>query len=129
LSKLRRFLEEKANSGVAQVRVRTVLAMLDEELKARRGGAKNGRVTISPDDLLGAAEVAELLRVDRTRPSKWMMTKKPDGSPKPPTTFGPDKVPFPQPFAKPQSGPIWLRSQVEPFIPWVEERRRHGARD
>jgi hypothetical protein len=117
---LRDWLEEKRVKGVKQVRVTSVLDKLDEAVAAERTRSaavpsRNGKVTITPGDLLGAWEVAELLQVDRTRPSKWRLNK---------TTFGPDKVPFPEPFVDPKTGPIWLRSQIEPLIPFVEERRR-----
>lgn len=122
---LREWLQEKRDKGVKQVRVTSVLDKLDEEQQKtpprRSRGARNGKATISGDDLLGAWDVAALLKVDRTRPSKWKLNH---------TTFGPDKIPFPEPFAvisknKGEHGtPIWLRSQIEPLIPFVEERRR-----
>lgn len=117
---LREWLEDKRVKGVKQVRVTSVLERLDEEHQSpprKSGRLRNGRVTITADDLLGAAEVAQLLRVDRTRPSKWKLNR---------TTFGPDKVPFPDPFVDLKTGPIWLRSQIEPLIPFIEDRRRTG---
>lgn len=122
---LRAWLEEKLASGVAQVRVSSALGKLAEaeaaeqaERAAHKSAApgRNGKVTITSEDLVGAWEVSQLLQVDRTRPSKWRLNK---------TTFGPDKVPFPAPFADLKTGPVWLRSQVEPLVPFVEERRRN----
>jgi hypothetical protein len=121
---MRHWLEEKHAKGVKQVRVSTALEKLKESeaAVARRvaqptGGKPNGngRVTITDGDLMGASEVAEFLGVDRTRPSKWRLKN---------TTFGPDKIPFPEPFADLKTGPVWLRSQIESLVPFVEERRR-----
>jgi hypothetical protein len=121
VSLLRTWLEEKADRGVTQVRVSTVLEKLDESeldaLQNRRAatGRADGRVTITPDDLVGVAEIAKILNVDRARPPKWVLKK---------TTFGPDKIRFPAPYRKLATGPVWLRSQIVPLIPLVEERRR-----
>lgn len=118
---MREWLVAKREADVKQVRVTSVLSHLDEaeerERKRRRAprASRNGRTTILPEDLLGAFEVSELLGVDRARPWKWRQNG---------TTFGPDKVPFPAPFAELQTGPVWLRSAVEPFVPWVNARRR-----
>lgn len=114
---LREWLQEQRESGKRQVSISSVMAKLDEDAAALRssGLPRNGRVTITADDLLGAWEVADLLGVDRTRPSKWRLKG---------TTFGPNKLPFPQPFVDPKTGPVWLRSQITPLIPFVEERRR-----
>jgi hypothetical protein len=121
---LREWLSEKRDKGVKQVRVTSVLEKLDEAEAAQRptrsgsGKPRNGKVTITSEDLLGAWEVADLLGVDRTRPSKWKLKG---------TTFGPDKLPFPEPFRDLKTGPVWIRSQIEPLIPFVEERRRIPA--
>lgn len=120
---LREWLSEKHEKGVKQVRVTSVLEKLDEDASAaqrvatqhRSGKPRNGKVTLTSEDLLGAWEVADLLGVDRTRPSKWKLKG---------TTFGPDKLPFPEPFRDLKTGPVWIRSQIEPLIPFVEERRR-----
>jgi hypothetical protein len=119
---LREWLQEKRDKGVQTVRVETVLAKLDDEKKLSR--RRNGRLTVGADELLGAWDVAELLQVDRTRPSKWRING---------TTFGAEKIPFPEPFAvisknEGNGTPVWLRSQIAPLIPFVEERRRPKAR-
>lgn len=116
---LREWLQEKRDKGVKSVRVETVLAKLDDEKKRSRR-SQNGKLTVGADELLGAWDVAELLQVDRTRPSKWRING---------TTFGADKIPFPEPFAvisknEGNGTPVWLRSQIAPLIPFVEERRR-----
>ena len=118
---LRAWLIERLESGSRTISIQKVLAELDareerERVVLKSVGSRNGKVSISPDDLVGAWEVAQLLRVDRTRPSKWRLNN---------TTFGPDKLPFPEPFADLKTGPVWLRSQITPLIPFVEERRRH----
>lgn len=122
---LRAWLEEKRDKGVTQVRVSSALDKLAEAEAAEQAErtahkaavpGRNGKVTITSDDLVGAWEVSQLLQVDRTRPSKWRLNR---------TTFGPNKVPFPAPFADLKTGPVWLRSQIQPLIPFVEERRRH----
>lgn len=111
---LREWLEEHA-ARRGRVSALQVLERLDEEHPVSGRRRANGRVTIEAEDLLGAYEVAALLRVDRTRPSKWRING---------TTFGPDKLPFPEPFSDLKTGPVWLRSQIVPLIPFVEERRR-----
>lgn len=50
----------------------------------------------SADDLVGVAEIAELLAVARN--SAWRYTRRPD---------------FPEPIARPASGPIWRRVDIE----------------
>lgn len=119
LDDLRTFLLEKSDAGVKAVRVKTVLDMVEAAISNGRSPKKRGS-RIQSRDLLGAYEVAALLGVDRTRPSKWMFKG---------TKFGPDRVPFPKPIVELKSGPIWLRSDVEKMIPFVEERRRTRASD
>jgi hypothetical protein len=125
LDGLRTVLEEKQRKGVRQIRISTVLSLYDDAVRAEQEKATNGRRPrgrgrITPDDLLGAVEVARLLNVDRTRPSKWM---------KKGTRFGPKRVLFPEPFRRLESGPVWLRADVEKMIPFVEERRRIHSDD
>lgn len=122
---MRQWLEEKRANDVKQVRVTSVLAWLaaiekrlaenDARRKRRAEAEANGKVTVEPGDLLGAFEVAEFLGVDRTRPSKWRHIG---------TKFGPDAVPFPEPFRELATGPVWLKSEIAPLAPFVEERRR-----
>lgn len=139
LDQLRGVLKEKEARGVKQVRVTSVLAALDEAeretattKRKTNGGAKSRTITVKradivghnakgkpiygPGDLVGSQEAAELLGVDKTRPSKWRING---------TTFGPDKVPFPEPVSEVSTGPIFLRSEVEALRPFVEERRRN----
>lgn len=130
---LRSWLEEKRAADVKQVRVTSVLAKLDEAeaeaqeaaaLEAERalkGISKSNKATVTAHDLMGVVEIADFLRVDRTRPSKWRRPDKDDPSKR--TTFGPDHIPFPEPFAILGMGPVWLRSQIEPLVPFVEARR------
>lgn len=114
MDELRLWLERKIDQGVRDVRVNTVLAKLVESLPdAKRG--RNGTVTIPPGGLVGIHESAEILDVDRSRPSKWRANN---------TKFGPDKLQFPEPIAVLKTGPVFLRSEVEALIPFVEERRR-----
>lgn len=116
------WLEEKARGGVKQVRVSSVLAKIaeaSEPVNGKKRGAHD-KVTITPGDLIGAFEAAELLGVDRTRPSKWRNKG---------TTFGPDKVPFPAPYVELATGPVWLRSEVLSLRPFVEQRRRNKGSD
>lgn len=118
---LLKWLDGKQKSGSKSVSVGSVIQLLRQEMddalhaRSMSGLPKNGKVTITPEDLLGASEVADYLQVDRTRPSKWRKIG---------TTFGPDEIPFPEPYRQLSTGPVWLRSQIEPFIPHVEARRR-----
>lgn len=117
---LREWLSARLADGKRTVSVKQVIEKLDEQMATRRG--KNGKVAVTPDDLLGVFEVAELLNVDRTRPSKWRLKG---------TTFGPDRVPFPEPFAVLRGAtskgdtPVYLRSEIEALRPFVEQRRRN----
>jgi hypothetical protein len=125
LRDLRAELAERQDRGVQQVRIGPLLKRLDEIAASVRSGRRrrNGKLVIGPGDLIGSYEAAQLLKVDRTRPSKWRKVG---------TTFGPDKIRFPEPIAvlegsdpdKPGT-PVYLRSEVEKLIPFVEARRRH----
>lgn len=131
---LREWLREKQDRGVRDVRVVTVLQKMDEEEAAL---AKNGKpspavarkvilnlgdyvnVTEWGDgkvdefgDLIGTAEVAELLDVERSRIGKWIR-----------------RGHMPKPLAQLAAGPVWLRSDIEGLIPWVEEGRRKRGDD
>ena len=63
------------------------------------------------DELLGTAEVAELLHVERPRIGRWLALGK-----------------MPEPIARLRAGPIWWRSQIEAFAPDVESRRKPRKR-
>lgn len=134
-------LKEKEARGVKQVRVTSVLSLLDdverelaEAKRPRNGGAKSkskmvtlrraeiigynekGKPKYGNGDLVGSQEAAALLGVDKTRPSKWRING---------TTFGPDKIQFPEPVSEVSTGPLFLLSEVEALMPFVEERRRN----
>lgn len=63
-------------------------------------------------DLLGTAEAAERLGVERPRIGRWLKSK--NGAP--PVMLSP--------FAQLKSGPVWLRQQIEAMMPARNERRR-----
>lgn len=117
MRELRKWLEEKRDAGVREVRVNTVLKKMKELIPPARRNTRNGRVTIMVNvgEIVGIHEAAEILDVDRSRPSKWRSKG---------TKFGPDRVPFPEPIDELRTGPVFLRSEVEALKPYVEERRR-----
>jgi hypothetical protein len=124
---LRRWLRDKRDRGVTRVSVSVVLEKIDELTTTNASRSASGFVRVGPGDLIGVYEAAKLLGVDRTRPTKWRSFG---------TTFGPDKIKFPEPIAelegapptdptkKPQRIPVFLRAEVEKLQPYVEERRR-----
>ena len=114
--RLARELEaQRRQVALAREETRAVEAVL----LALRDGVTGGmtheqvvrRVVDGGDSLMGTAEVATLLGVERTRIGKWQRVGQ-----------------MPQPIDRLASGPVWLRSQVEPLVARVESRRRGGDR-
>jgi hypothetical protein len=89
---VRDWLVEKAEKGVKQVRITSVI----------------DRLPVPGDTLVGTAEAADILGVERPRIAKWRRNGV-----------------IPTPLADTASGPIWLRSQIEAAIPEAEARRRN----
>jgi predicted DNA-binding transcriptional regulator AlpA len=56
-----------------------------------------------PDDLVGLAEVAAMLKTSRTQANRW--TRQPD---------------FPEPLARLRATPVWRANDVEA---WAKERK------
>lgn len=79
----RAWLQGKADSGVKQVRVASVLERLNAELPPLG------------DELVGTGEAAVLLSVEKPRLAKWIRNGL-----------------VPTPVAILGSGPVWLRSQI-----------------
>lgn len=112
MKSVKNFLREKAASGVKQVRVTTVLGMIEREeassKKLRRQIArqqtKNGTKKL---DLVGTAEAAAILGVERPRIGRWRKSGV-----------------MPEPVAEPAAGPVWHRSQIVAMKPERELRRR-----
>lgn len=105
------FLREKASRGVKDVRVATLLRVVDEA-KASANGESSERLVqeVRSAELLGTAEAAELLGVERPRIGRWR------------------KVGImPEPVADLKSGPVWLRSQIEGVQEERERRRRQPS--
>lgn len=67
---LRESLEQKRAAGVKQIRVTTVIAALDEE-KARNGARPKREKRPKVLDVVGTAELAAILGVERARIGKW----------------------------------------------------------
>lgn len=94
---IRQWAAEKHAKGVKQVRITSLL----ERLTAAHG-----------DTLVGTAEAAEILRVERPRIAKWRRSGV-----------------IPPPLADTASGPIWLRSQILDALPEADARRRAKRSD
>src|SRR5207344_2909822 len=92
LGSVRQWLVEKQDKGVKQVRITSVI----------------DRLPLDDDTLVGTAEAAEILRVERPRIAKWRRNGV-----------------IPTPLADTASGPIWLRSQIEAAVPEADARRRN----
>jgi len=95
LGGVREWLDEKHRRGVKQVRVTSVMDMLPPD----------------NDTLVGTAEAAEILGVERPRIAKWRRNGV-----------------IPAPLADTASGPIWLRSQILAAVPEADARRRNRRR-
>jgi predicted DNA-binding transcriptional regulator AlpA len=61
-------------------------------------------------DLVGTAEAAEILGVERSRIGKWIKRGR-----------------MPKPVARLAAGPVWLTEDIRAMIPWVEQHRRQRA--
>lgn len=119
MTETRRELERLAGEGKKSVPIARVLELLaGDERNVRVVKAKyDGSGLIPVDHLVGNAEAAALLGVDRTRISKWRHSDIQ-------TRFGPDRVLFPSPVLSLTCGPLWDKADVLPLLPFVEERRR-----
>ncbi len=133
MSNLRQWLQEKSARGVRQVRVTTVIAELDAQEQAQEqakanGGARRRRQL----DLVGTAEAAEILGVERPRIGRWLdrctycgaKNMKGEWESRPCTSRRGHRSVMPEPVAKLRSGPVWHRSQIEDFRGGREKRRR-----
>lgn len=138
IEQLRSLLAEKSERGVTQVRIKTVLEALDSlevpdagradeledelaRLKARRASNLVSQVddnretygdVIVKGILVGTAEAAAILGVERPRIGKW-------------TALGR----MPTPVAELAAGPVWHRYDIEAMVPTVESRRRGWRRE
>lgn len=95
---VRGWLKEKVDRGVKQVWASSVLAQIDGELPA------------IGDTLVGTAEAAEMLGVEKPRLAKWRRSGV-----------------VPPPLAELRMGPVWLRSQIEASVEGANARRRGGG--
>ena len=106
--KLREFLQEKRDAGIKQVRVATVLAKMEEDDEAAAALTSNGKPASL--DLVGTAEAAEILGVERPRIGRWRK-------------YGV----MPDPVAELKAGPVWYRTQIVGMKGEREKRRRGTA--
>jgi hypothetical protein len=114
MSSIKEWLLGKKANGIRDVRVNTALGVIEEaEREARRntngGGKRRGRR--KPLDLVGTAEAAEMLGVERPRIGRW----KKSGV-------------LPDPVAELAAGPVWFRDQIEGVLAERERRRRVPAK-
>jgi hypothetical protein len=78
---------------------------------------QDGRVELPPQpdveklDLVGTAEVAEMLGVERPRIARWRARGQ-----------------MPDTVVDLAATPVWRREHIEAMIPWVEANRRHRTR-
>lgn len=70
---------------------------------------KNGKRS-KPPVLVGTAEAADILGVERPRIGRWL-----------------DKGKMPEPLTRLASGPVWDKRDIVAFKPEVEKRRRRRA--
>jgi hypothetical protein len=108
-----RVLRGKQARGARSVRVTTVLNALEVETagelrpKLAKGDRWRGKL-----DLVGTAEAAQILRVERPRIGRWRRAGI-----------------IPEPVAQIAAGPVWFRSQIEAVVDERSRRRRNrGAR-
>jgi hypothetical protein len=103
------WLREKQERGVRDVRVNTVLGKFeeleDEARKSANGRPRRGRR--KKLDLVGTAEAAEILGVERPRIGRWKKSKV-----------------LPEPVAELAAGPVWYREQIEAVLSERDRRRR-----
>lgn len=102
------WLLEKQSRGIKQVRVATVIDKIDESEHERAPVRSNGRARKL--DLVGTAEAAAMLGVERPRIGRW---KK--------------KGVLPEPVCEIAAGPVWFRWQIEEVKGERERRRRVAA--
>lgn len=127
MNKVKEWLREKQSRGVKDVRVSTVLAQVEE---AEQQAAKNG--SGRKLDLVGTAEAAEILGVERPRIGRWLDRCKHCGASymkggwEEPCIKGHRKHEsvMPEPVQRLRSGPVWERSQIAPMKGEREKRRR-----
>jgi hypothetical protein len=103
------WLREKQERGVRDVRVNTVLGKF-EELEAegkKRSNSMPRRGRRKKLDLVGTAEAAEILGVERPRIGRWKKAKV-----------------LPEPVAELAAGPVWFREQIESVQEERDRRRR-----
>ena len=139
MSSLKQWLQEKSSRGVRQVRVATVLAELEAQEEAQAQAAANGGTTRRRRqlDLVGTAEAAEILGVERPRIGRWLDRCTHCGAKQMRGEWDPENPNFipcksrrghrsvmPEPVARLRSGPVWYRSQIEDFKGGREKRRR-----
>jgi hypothetical protein len=113
-------LREKMEHGVKQVRVTTVLSALEQEqaqdrareAAKKREATKKAQGTAQKLDLVGTAEAAAMLGVERPRIGRWRKAGI-----------------MPEPVAEIAATPVWLRSQIEGIQAEREKRRRPGHDD
>lgn len=108
----REWLREKQARGIRDVRVNSALRKLDEiEAEAReRANGRPRRGRRRKLDLVGTAEAAEILGVERPRIGRWKKSKV-----------------LPEPVAELAAGPVWYREQIEGVQEERDRRRRVKA--
>lgn len=119
IDELRANLEDKAARGVKQVRVTTMLESLpsspaeafpDQQPQRPKRGRRGPRADETLD-LVGTAEAAEILGVERPRIGKWRALGK-----------------MPEPVADLAAGPVWRRAEIDAMWSATEARRRGPRR-
>jgi hypothetical protein len=108
---LKAWLLEKQRRGILQVRVNSVLEKITEFEAGEKEKRANGTRRRRKLPLVGTAEAAEILGVERPRIGRW----KKSGV-------------LPEPVAEVAAGPIWYRSQIEGVREERERRRRVPAK-
>lgn len=127
LEEYRRWLQVKIDAGVSQVRVTTALAALPTDLDAVGSGLRalrdyntvsfwtpNGEVEVK-GPLVGTAEAAATLRVERPRIGRWKALD---------ATKAPEDRKLPEWVADLAAGPVWFRPEIEAMVPVADARRK-----
>lgn len=83
------------------------LRFLRIEVDEKTGDPRQYRNKIKPLDLVGTAEAAELLGVERPRIGRWL-----------------SKGEMPMPVVWLAAGPVWYRKSIQAMVDEVESRRR-----
>lgn len=111
MSKVEAFLREKQARGVKDVRVATVLKVIEDE-RTENGQTANEKLAskVRKESLVGTAEAAELLGVERPRIGRWRKAGI-----------------MPEPVAELASGPVWLHSQITAIQDERDRRRRQPS--